>query len=107
MEEDIFTQQYRKDYIGTSSGDSEPGGEYSEYRDPISGKKKYYQGQLPLKKGLPPEIEEGSPEAMEYIADQIEIYGLGGGAIDDETIKGNGECPCSSMARILLFIRNG
>ena len=87
MEEDIFTQQYRKDYIGTSSGDSEPGGEYSTYRDPVTGKQKYYQGQLPLKKGLPADIEEGSPEAMEYIADQIEIYGLGGNAIDDSTIK--------------------
>ena len=61
---DIFTKQFNKDYFGSGSseGSSE---EYSIYYDPNDGSQKYYPGELPLKTGLPPEIEEGTPEAME------------------------------------------
>ncbi len=83
---DIFTKQFNKDYFGSGSseGSSE---EYSIYYDPNTGEQKYYPGELPLKTGLPPEIEEGTPEAMEYKKKQIEVYGFPYEMISDSEIE--------------------
>ena len=83
---DIFTKQFNKDYFGSGSseGSSE---EYSIYYDPNTKEQKYYPGELPLKTGLPPEIEEGTPEAMEYKKKQIEVYGFPYEMISDSEIE--------------------
>ena len=83
---DIFTKQFNKDYFGSGSseGSSE---EYSIYNDPNTGEQKYFPGELPLKTGLPPEIEEGTPEAMEYKKKQIEVYGFPYELISDSEIE--------------------
>ena len=83
---DIFTKQFNKDYFGSGSseGSSE---EYSIYYDPNTGEQKYYPGELPMKTGLPPEIEEGTPEAMEYKKKQIEVYGFPYEMISDSEIE--------------------
>ena len=83
---DIFTKQFNKDYFG--SGSSEGSSEqYSIYNDPNTKEQKYYPGELPLKTGLPPEIEEGTPEAMEYKKKQIEVYGFPYEMISDSEIE--------------------
>lgn len=83
---DIFTKQFNKDYFGSGSseGSSE---EYSIYYDPNTGEQKYYPGELPLKTGLPPNIEEGTPEAMDYKKKQIEVYGFPYEMISDSEIE--------------------
>ena len=83
---DIFTKQFNKDYFGSGSseGSSE---EYSIYYDPNTKEQKYYPGELPLKTRLPPEIEEGTPEAMDYKKKQIEVYGFPYEMISDSEIE--------------------
>ena len=83
---DIFSKQFNKDYFGSGSseGSSE---EYSIYYDPNTGEQKYYPGELPLKTGLPPNIEEGTPEAMDYKKKQIEVYGFPYEMISDSEIE--------------------
>ena len=79
---DEFSKQFAKDYHGS---DRE---EYSIYYDPNTKEQKYYPGaELPLKTGLPPNIEEGTPEAMEYKKDQIMVYGFPYEMISDSEIE--------------------
>ena len=78
---DDFSKAYRELLIMTSEE------EYSVYRYPYTNEVAYYQGELPLKIGLPPEIEDGTPEALEYKQKQIEVYGMPGQFLDDNFIK--------------------
>ena len=48
---DDFSKAYRELLIMTSEE------EYSVYRDPYTNEVAYYQGELPLKIGLPPEMK--------------------------------------------------
>ena len=82
---DIFTKTFNELYFGSNStkgGD----GEYSIYRDKNTGEVKYYDGELPLKRGLPDNIEEGTPEAFAYKQEQIDVWGLPGEIISDDNI---------------------
>ena len=83
---DEFSKQWNKDWFG--SGSSAGAGEsYSIYYDKNTGEKKYYPGELPLKTGLPDNIEEGTPEAMEYKKKQIEVHGFPYDLISDSEIE--------------------
>ena len=82
---DEFSQAFDELWFGSNSSDG--GGEtYSIYRDPSTGEVKYYDGELPLKNGLPSNIEEGTEEAMMYKQEQINVWGLPGSIIADENI---------------------
>ena len=83
---DIFSQTFDELWFGSNSSDG-AGDTYSIYRDPNSGEIKYYNGELPLKVGLPSDIMEGTEEAMEYKRLQIDIWGLPGSIISDENIE--------------------
>ena len=77
---DDFSKAFRELLVMTSEE------EYSIYRDPYTGQVAYFQGELPLEKGLPPEIEDGTPEALEYKQKQIEVYGMPGQFLSDTHI---------------------
>ena len=77
---DDFSKAFRELLVMTSEE------EYSIYRDPYTGQVAYFQGELPLEKGLPPEIEDGTPEALEYKQKQIEVYGMPGQFLPDTHI---------------------
>ena len=83
---DDFTKQFNKDYIGSNS-DTDGDEVYSIYYDKYTGEQKYYPGKLPLKEGLPDNIEDGTPEAMEYKKQQIEVYGFPYEFISDSEIE--------------------
>ena len=83
---DDFTKQFNKDYIGSNS-DTDGDEVYSIYYDKYTGEQKYYPGELPLKTGLPDNIEDGTPEAMEYKKQQIEVYGFPYEFISDSEIE--------------------
>jgi len=83
---DIFSKQWSKDWHGSGS-DKGSGDNYSIYYDPNTKEQKYYPGELPLKTGLPPEIEEGTPEAMAYKKEQIKVYGFPYDLISDSEIE--------------------
>ena len=83
---DEFSKQFSKDWFGSGSslGADET---YSIYYDVHTGEQKYYPGELPLKVGLPDNIEDGTPEAMEYKKQQIEVYGFPYELISDSEIE--------------------
>ena len=83
---DEFTKQFNKDYIGSNS-DTDGDEVYSIYYDKYTGEQKYYPGELPMKTGLPDNIEDGTPEAMEYKKQQIEVYGFPYEFISDSEIE--------------------
>lgn len=82
---DIFTKTFNELYFGSNSTKGGHG-EYSIYRDKNTGEVKYYDGELPLKRGLPDNIEEGTPEAFAYKQEQIDVWGLPGEIISDDNI---------------------
>ena len=82
---DIFTKTFNELYFGSNSTKGGHG-EYSIYRDKNTGEVKYYDGELPLKRGLPDNIEEGTPEAFAYKQEQINVWGLPGEIISDDNI---------------------
>ena len=82
---DIFTKTFNELYFGSNSTKG-GNGEYSIYRDKNTGEVKYYDGELPLKRGLPDNIEEGTPEAFAYKQEQINVWGLPGEIISDDNI---------------------
>ena len=83
---DELSRQFFQDYDSTNS-DSDSNGDYFLYRNRESGEIETSREELPLEFGLPPTIEEGTPEALNYKKRQIEVYGFPRRYLQDDFIE--------------------
>ena len=83
---DELSRQFFQDYDSTNS-DSDSNGDYFLYRNRESGEIETSREELPLEFGLPPTIEEGTPEALNYKQRQIEVYGFPRRYLQDDFIE--------------------